>query len=104
MGHTPGPWKVTGTGGTAVAPEWAPNERVCVTMAVNLRENDDGSFPEFGQWQRADAHLIAAAPELLAALKELVDYDGGSSEPESYGYEVLLRCKAAIARAEGRSE
>jgi hypothetical protein len=48
------------------------------------------------------ATLFAAAPELLAALRELVHYDEGSSEQGSYGYEVLSRCKAAIAKAEGR--
>ena len=47
------------------------------------------------------ARLIAAAPELLAALKDLVHYDEGSSEEDSYGYEVLQRCKSAIAKAEG---
>jgi hypothetical protein len=45
-----------------------------------------------------------AAPELLAALKELVDYDEGCSEAGDYGYEVLHRCKAAINKAEGRVE
>lgn len=50
------------------------------------------------------ARLIVAAPELLAALRELVHYDEGSSEQGSYGYEVLSRCKAAIAKAEGRVE
>ncbi len=45
---------------------------------------------------------MAAAPELLAALKEIVAYDEGSNDPEDYGYEVLMRCKAAIAKAEGR--
>jgi hypothetical protein len=50
----------------------------------------------------ANARLMAAAPELLAALRELVHYDEGSSEQGSYGYEVLSRCKAAIAKAEGR--
>ena len=51
-----------------------------------------------------DARLIAAAPELLAALKELVAYDEGSGDPEDYGWEVLCRCKESIAKAEGRSE
>jgi hypothetical protein len=50
----------------------------------------------------ADARLIAAAPELLSALIELVDYDEGSSEEGDYGYEVLHRCKAAITKAGGR--
>jgi len=45
-----------------------------------------------------------AAPELLAALKELVHYDMGNSEHGSYGSEVLGRCKSAIAKAEGRDK
>lgn len=52
------------------------------------------------EWQGM-VDVYAAAPELLAALKELVHYDEGSSEQGSYGYEVLRRCKAAIAAAEG---
>lgn len=41
------------------------------------------------------AHLIAAAPELLAALKRVYhDWDG---EPED-----MLHVQAAIAKAEGR--
>jgi len=48
------------------------------------------------------ATLFAAAPEMLAALKEIVAYDEGSNDPEDYGYEVLVRCKTAIAKAEGR--
>jgi hypothetical protein len=48
--------------------------------------------------------LVDAAPALLAALKELVDYDEGSSEEETYGLEVWQRCKAVIAKAEGRTD
>ena len=51
----------------------------------------------------ANARLIAAAPELLAALYELVEYDKGSSEEGTYGSEILERCRAAIAKAEGRT-
>jgi hypothetical protein len=57
-----------------------------------------------GVTAEADARLIAAAPDLLAALKALVHYDEGSSEQGSYGYEVLQRCKDAISKAEGRAE
>lgn len=48
--------------------------------------------------------LTEQRDELLAALKELVEYDEGSNEPGDFGYDVLLRCKAAIAKAEGRGE
>lgn len=52
--------------------------------------------------EAANARLIAAAPELLDALKELVHYDDGSSEQGSYGADVLKRCKKVIVKAEGR--
>ena len=51
----------------------------------------------------ANANLIAAAPDLLAALYELVKYDEGSSEEGTYGSEVMERCLAAISKAEGRA-
>ena len=88
MGHTPGPWRAVGS---EVVWLHCPGDQ-CVVADVLYEE------------YAADARLIAAAPELLAVLRELVHYDEGSSEQGSYGYEVLLRCKAAIAKAEGRSE
>lgn len=93
MTHTPGPWFVNGDCVEADGPE-GPRD---VTVAV-VHGHPHNTV------RAANARLIAAAPELLAALKELVAYDDGSNEPEDYGYEVLQRCKAAIAKAEGRSE
>lgn len=107
MGHTPGPWTVVN--GTAVAPAWAPNERVAVTWAVNLRENEDGSYPEYGEWQHADARLIAAAPDLLAACQTVAhdlqaaldgdDFSGMSDADLLRAFLNVLR--PAIAKAEG---
>jgi len=88
MAISPGTWKVSGT--REVYSDALPREN-CVIAEVL-----DGSDE--------DATLIATAPNLLAALKELVHYDEGSSEQGSYGYEVLRRCKSAIAKAEGRSQ
>ena len=90
MGNTPGPWYANQDCIEIDGPE-GPRD---VKLAVVLQADNAA----------ADARLIAAAPELLAALKELVAYDDGSNEPEDYGYELLQRCKAAIAKAEGRSE
>lgn len=63
-----------------------------------------------GRWNgcsyiEANAHLIAAAPELLEALIECV-VDMGATE-SFYGehpraQEVLVKARAAIAKAEGR--
>ena len=87
--HTPGPWELnpTSSGG----------------LLVVRAEQSLQVFPV------ADAHLIAAAPDLLAALVELVA--AGQFAVESCDeLAVMLRLGAAtdaahtaIAKAEGRS-
>jgi hypothetical protein len=49
----------------------------------------------------ANARLISAAPELLEALKEIVEYTGGASNALEDPY-VMDRVNAAIAKAEGK--
>ena len=58
---------------------------------------------QYGQYNWHNAHLIAAAPELYAALFEMVEMyrDGGSYD---YGQEVIKKAKAALAYAAGESE
>jgi hypothetical protein len=46
--------------------------------------------------RRANAALVAAAPEMLEALKQLVDVVGGS-------FNAVQQARAAIAKAEGRA-
>lgn len=68
--HTPGPWSVyDGLGKTlAVCIGEEPNgKRPCI---VDWPGFDSCDLP-FSQ-QRANAHLIAAAPDMLAALKDIV--------------------------------
>jgi len=96
MAHTPGPWTVHAWGDKSYEIN-AALDTVCNVPGFDDDTVDAGNA-------EANASLIAAAPELLAALKELVAYDDGSNDPEDYGYEVLQRCKATIAKAEGRSE
>ncbi len=51
-------------------------------------------------------HLIAAAPEMLEALKALIAYQA-DNETEYLGMQQIAayqRAKAAIAKAEGRAE
>jgi hypothetical protein len=95
MTHTPAPWEMHHYGDNEGDIHGSNGTLVCM-----MREGDTAPDQDWS----ADARLIAAAPELLAALKEIVAYDEGSNDPEDYGYEVLMRCKAAIAKAEGRSE
>lgn len=58
-----------------------------VTSLKNLKETE------------ANARLIAAAPDLLAALKDILQHDGGAYDLEPYQSEMLFK---AIDKAEGR--
>src|SRR5688572_22997275 len=110
MRHTPGPWVQDPTGdigwwliGTA--------ER----EVAEARGEDRFSGMTAGE-ARANARLIAAAPDLLAALKELVDWQGvehqaaagpdGDAEDcpgdDTCRCPIVAQVNAAIAKAEGR--
>lgn len=103
--HTPGPWFVTSSG--------QPHDLVTSTHDDGL--DDDvcevyGGNDDSDEVRAANAHLIAAAPELLAALKEaeraltvavrhacdMPDFDPGE-------HHVIKAARAAIAKAEGKS-
>ncbi len=109
-GHTPGPWlvqRIDYSRGLDVSFEvrhyWSPDQPqhkvVAATHMEELRR-------DFWKVDEANAHLIAAAPELLAALREArdalhqhyVDWDG---EPEDAVPLQLARakCDEAIAKA-----
>lgn len=84
--HTPGPWTAYEFGG-----RWF----------VSFQNDDSGPAVSIMSWphqQKANAHLIAAAPEILAALKMAEPFlrRFGSSD-EATAVEVAL---AAIAKAE----
>ncbi len=83
---TPGPWKVgvnknTGMPATEV---WARSEALCVASGF-------GDGPE----SEANAKLIASAPELLAALEDVLNCDGDLKSMDFDGY------RAAVAKARG---
>lgn len=64
MKHTPGPWEAVGTGVYAETPN---GSREIIFSRHNTRSAEE---PE----RRANARLIAAAPELYAALREMAFY------------------------------
>jgi hypothetical protein len=108
--HTPGPWEVGGVGNTCVTPSTDKQERICVCWDTFPKQLDDGSWEDHTQEIQANARLIAAAPELLAALKEcrdrLSDWVECSDRNEDVADDnaALEMAIAAIAKAEGRSE
>lgn len=68
--HTPGPWDFTQDGSTA-----KKLATVCVTgdgwiVGVPFSRETDVNYEQHGT-SKADARLIAAAPELLAALQTI---------------------------------
>lgn len=89
--HTPGPWTTRPIYGSLPAQAhalfWQDGQR--------SRRLDDG-----GVFRAGDARLIAAAPDLLAALRAMV-YDTPSPATKK-GSAALDAALAAIAKAEGR--
>ena len=90
MGHTPGPWYANQDCIEIDGPE-GPRD---VTLAVVLQADNAA----------ADARLIAAAPELLAALKRLLPLWEESIGWEEDYMDMADDARAAIAKAEGRGE
>jgi len=99
--HTPGPWTIVEYGD-----DEAPNlvihkdsvTRVCF-MATPGSHGDPARI-------EADARMIAAAPEMLAALKAAIaladkNMGNGGRTPECQA--VYDQCVAAITKAEGKA-
>lgn len=86
--HTPGPWTAEGI------TVWSARERRKFGPVADVNPRGDENE------ENADARLIAAAPELLHALRgHLAWYEGDTSIDE----DVLIRLtRAAIAKAEAR--
>ena len=103
MGHTPGPWSARQAYEHGEPVEWvveAGREVIC-----GLKYGDPDK-------EEADARLIAAAPEMLAALKRLSakaaefqqwaqNFDE-TDTTDQHLTESLALAQAAIAKAEGR--
>ena len=80
--HTPGPWEVHGRQPTFVR---ANGGKKHVANTDSMGDDEEN---------KANARLIAAAPELLESLREILD--GGIADPAA-----VRRAHAAIANATG---
>lgn len=92
--HTPGPWTCTYTSNHAHDYRLAkPNGQ----MPINAPYNDRSE-------QRANARLIAAAPELLEALQTIMGLVGMTGPRRLADYKIpLSNARAAIAKATGEA-
>lgn len=88
--HTPGPWRTSLTDDTVVV-DAAGRE----VAAIDGDYNDPDTWP----LMEANARLIAAAPDLLAALAEMIDCYG--SDDGCGPIPIIDRANAAIAKAGG---
>jgi len=95
MGHTPGPWKLEHWGDCEIDVYGGEDTLVC-TLRGGSTHPDDDSEP--------DAAIIAAAPDMLAALKAAVSELSGwdfSTTPDPGDTEFVLKCKRIVAKAQG---
>jgi len=82
--HTPGPWEVS----KHATPEYAPQ------YGVYTGNGNDFAIVN-GDNATADAALIAAAPELLAALQDMLNNFGANDTDTPF----IVNARAAIAKA-----
>lgn len=100
--HTPGPWQLDGHNIRSIAnkPDWSPK-------GVKLGEVTSGGVGD--EQARANAALIVAAPDLLAAcITSLMEFEAehaifemNANHPIKEA-DIIPTLRAAIARAEGR--
>jgi hypothetical protein len=96
MAHTPGPWAVDDD--TLEIFSIVPGHST--GWIAKVLGNDDNGRPLSPDEMAANARLIAAAPELLSALRPLVERvieNGGHGD-------LVDTALAAIAKAEGRGQ
>jgi hypothetical protein len=99
--HTPGPWVWRGKSGSLHQAGEKPHTYGATVLAPTY-EHDSGLDTEISE---ADAALIAAAPDLVEALREMVRWFGNYPEyipnPErSDEYEASVKAaNAALAKA-----
>ena len=90
--HTKGPWQVSGIRQRMDGEQWhvvGPDDTGWIAAVIY-----SDFTPELHHQSLADARLIAAAPDLLEALKEVV----AISDREHKAWD---KARAAIAKAEG---
>lgn len=98
--HTPGPWHIER--GTSVYVRADDAHHVGPICSIRSRLDYPGMDPIVAETLDANARLIAAAPDLLAALRSLVMEHGGTLGCQR-GDERAVAVRAAIAKATGES-
>lgn len=100
--HTPGPWKQSPDAPWIIKQDCTPISEEAVSICSTTAHESSGFFPAPSEG-RANARLIAAAPELLLALEMLLAWHLGTSEDaeDAENYSAVRDAIAAIAKATG---
>ena len=108
MKHTPGPWHTGNIGRKGIG--WCTifNDTTPIARALSLHKKGERKSGDF-DIEAANARLIAAAPELLEALRELVaefeELNRELAAKENYSYYPesggIAYARTVIAKAEG---
>lgn len=110
MKHTPGPWKWVGvenyTGWMERLVSTSTDDTswpvICPATHVVDRNDPDKTRAHAIINNYADAPLIAAAPDLLEAALEIIEYLGDPVPPLTKAAEAYLKLHRAAAKAMGR--
>lgn len=97
--HTPGPWTL-GNGEVRIRTEKNEQGR-SILVAECYTTGNAGRYPKYEE-RKANARLIAAAPELLEALKKLLEaYKHDTSILSNLFIQIA---QEAITKAEGEAQ
>jgi hypothetical protein len=95
--HTPGPWHVAPGRFPAITIEFDGTETHTGCQVCRIEPEDDSSAAV--RMAEANARLIAAAPELVAALRTLLEHAGESYVSAPNGESQQWKWQADTARA-----
>lgn len=102
--HTPGPWMFDkdNVGVNRASGYGILNSEGTIGVTVHLKHLGFVTPDELIENAEANARLIAAAPELLVALEDMVKNDYASKQPGHF--QRTEKARAAIAKAKGESK
>lgn len=101
MNHSPAPWKIDKTGQWSIV---AADGFMVLALPCDSESDAQSDLAELEDQDRANAPLIAAAPELLAHLQEWADCCGDCPGPDpDPKCDICGPARALIARAMGRT-
>lgn len=104
--HTPGPWGLAQYAKGVALPIPFIEHKTIAVFSDGARQGDV-AYMQHGLWgddqALANARLIASAPDLLEALRALVDLQEANEASETKALDFWDHARAAIAKATGEA-